>query len=143
MSDSSLATVDCVLEDVLETERVITEFGEVKVAAITSVRIKQPYPCVVPNKFSTAPYCIYEHIYLTIAPVSSAHDVMNRTRVTGFEAVGEYSVNLTYDVSLDKLVTFIDERASECRQLIKWECRSATIKNIRDPTIAVTYWANR
>ena len=77
MSDSSLATVDCVLEDVLETERVITEFGEVKVAAITSVRIKQPYLCVVSKKFTT-PYYIYEHIYLTIAPVSSAHDVIRQ-----------------------------------------------------------------
>ena len=68
---------------------------------------------------------------------------MDRHHVTGFESAGEYSVALNYTVSLDQLINFIDEDDIECRQFIKWECRSATIKNIQDPTIAVTYWANR
>ena len=131
LPDSSVAPVACNLDD--ETSRAITEFR--KHIAVYSLKV--PYVnCLNFRVFSQN--C--EHLWFSI---TSDHDVMDRRHVTGFESAGEYSVALNYTVSLDQLISFIDEDDIECRQFIKWECRSATIKNIQAPTIAVTYWANR
>jgi hypothetical protein len=49
------------------------------------------------------------------------HDSESRTLVDGYEDPGSYRRNITYDISMEKIVAIID-RSKKCEQFIKYEC---------------------
>ena len=67
---------------------------------------------------------------------------MERTKVSGKEEPGEYNVTLHYNASIEDIARIVDA-SNECRQFIKWECRSAMIKHPQDPSLMTTFWSNR
>jgi contactin associated protein 1 len=70
------------------------------------------------------------------------HDRIERKKVSGYEVAGEFRMPLTYNTTLDDVISLVDVSGT-CRQFIKWECISAAIKNPRDVEDSMTYWANR
>ena len=67
---------------------------------------------------------------------------MNRTHVKGFESRGAYGVYLTYNVSFGDVVRVI-MNSKNCKQFIKYECKSASIRNPIKKEFLMTYWTDR
>ncbi|KAK7100724.1 hypothetical protein V1264_023622 [Littorina saxatilis] len=70
------------------------------------------------------------------------HDSEQRTQVQGWEGAREYEQPITYNISLDHVVSIIDQSTS-CKQYIKWECKAALIHNPNDNNKVTTGWLNR
>ena len=72
------------------------------------------------------------------------HSCMERTEVRGvdYEEMGGYQMSFKYNVSWNLLLEIV--RVSRtCKQLIRWECHSASIKSPYNSSIAITFWKNR
>ncbi|KAI0209892.1 hypothetical protein LSAT2_005401 [Lamellibrachia satsuma] len=61
------------------------------------------------------------------------HDNLERIDATGREFADGLDIELTYNVSI-KTINDITDQSLNCRQHIKWQCRSAPISDVNNPT---------
>ncbi|CAH1776207.1 unnamed protein product [Owenia fusiformis] len=74
------------------------------------------------------------------------HDMMERTQVQGYEGAGEYTKQLIYannTVTNIAQVTHLVDYSLECKQFIKWECKSAILEHQYYEDERTTFWQNR
>ncbi|KAK7491979.1 hypothetical protein BaRGS_00016825 [Batillaria attramentaria] len=71
------------------------------------------------------------------------HDSEARERVKGYEGAMEYDKEVTYNISIDHVISIIDQ-SEFCSQFIRWECRAALIHNtVNGLSMTTTGWLNR